>query len=71
MKFEEGKSYTHKRMLDCVIYVRHVAFESDEVIKLKVSWFNNRGMSLRISESINIREHEFNNWYEFKGESNA
>jgi hypothetical protein len=63
MKFEQGKLYSHKRMLDVNVYVSHVSYESPELIKLKVWWFLRSGLNLNISESINIRKHEFKNWY--------
>lgn len=67
MTFEKGKFYTHKNMLDMIIYVQHVVSSEDDPLKLRIAWFNNRGMNINQEETVNIYHKELPNWYEWKG----
>lgn len=69
MKFEQGKVYTHKNMLDTIVYVLQVLPVNNDYTKLKVKWFNRRGMDLNIEEVIEINKSEFSRWYEWDGQT--
>lgn len=67
MKFEKGKVYTHKNMLDMVVYVQHAFPANKDYLLLKIKWFNRRGMDINQEETVKIYKNEFFNWYEWKG----
>lgn len=62
MNFKVNKFYTHKRMLDMVIYVRYIFLPEDGHTKLRIKWFNNGGMDVNIEETVKILKSEFHNW---------
>lgn len=68
MKFYRGRTYTHKNMLDMVIYVYCVTPVNEEYTNLKVKWFNRRGLDINQEETVKIKNSDFNNWYEWKGQ---
>jgi hypothetical protein len=68
MKFEKGKVYTHKNMLDMVIFVQDTYHDFDKnAIYLKIRWYNRRGMDINTEEIIRIVKSELGNWYEWEG----
>lgn len=62
--FKFAHTYTHNRMLDCAIYVMISYRLPDGRYKLKVRWFNRRGMDLGIDEKVIITRDEVKNWYQ-------
>lgn len=69
MKFEQGKVYTHQNMLDLVIFVQQIFPVNENYLKLKVRWFNRRGMDIKLEETIKINKSEFPRWYEWDGQT--
>lgn len=65
--FQKYKSYIHKNMLDCVIVVQNSFRLPDGRYKLKIHWFNRRGLDLGIRENVVINREQIPNWYEWKG----
>lgn len=50
-------------MLDTAIHVLDILENKSKHIKLKIKWFNRRGMDLNILETIKINKSDFYNWY--------
>ena len=66
MKFEKGKLYTHRNMLDCIIHVLGPVYQDSEGYVLKVSWWVRAGYSLNMQETISIKRSDLQHWYEWK-----
>lgn len=64
MRFERFKLYSHNRMLDAAIFVQEAMHCTLGRTKLKVLWFNKRGLNLGVSETVLITPAEMGNWYE-------
>jgi hypothetical protein len=64
MTFEAGKIYTHRRMQDAAVYVRHVEALQGAYYTLLVEWVSTTGRRLGASETIEIDPDELPNWYE-------
>lgn len=69
MTFHRGRCYTHKNMLDMVIYVTHIVFKGNNYTKLRIRWFNRRGLDINQEEVVKIKVSEYENWYEWKGKA--
>lgn len=69
MKFEKGKVYSHKNMLDLNIYVLYVFHTNNDSVKLIVQWYNRRGMYLGVQETIKINDSELPRWYEWNAQT--
>lgn len=61
--FEIGKTYTHRRMLDCMVRILWGSQYLDGKHELKIQWMNRRGMNLGFVEYISIEPKELENWY--------
>lgn len=66
MRFKSCFFYTHKKMLDAAILIQKTQYVGVNYSKVRVTWFNRRGMCLGITETIKIKKSEYNNWYEFE-----
>lgn len=66
MKFEKGKSYTHKNMLDMIIKVLEVYPTNKNCSALCIRWFNRRGLDIGIMEDIKIKNKDLPFWYEWE-----
>ena len=64
--FKKFKTYTHKAMLDVVVLVLTSYRLEDGRYRLKVRWFNRRGIDLGIQETITITKPQVKNWYEME-----
>jgi hypothetical protein len=53
-------------MLDMIIYVRYVFMPEEDHVKLRVAWFNKKGMDINAEETVKISKSEFSNWYEWE-----
>lgn len=63
--FRQFTLYTHKNMLDCAILVlKSYRVAHDGRYKLKIQWFNKRGMNLGFTERVTITRDQLKNWYE-------
>jgi len=68
MQFEEGKVYSHIRMLDVAIYVLDIIYQELDQTFLKIRWCTKAGRDMNQIDKITIVASEFDNWYEIKGE---
>ena len=63
MRFENGKTYKHRKTLDMHIYVAAVVFETAKNVKLKVYYVDERGMLFHGNlEEVIINDSEYPNW---------
>lgn len=69
MKFERNKIYTHKNMLDMLVFVIYDYMPFESYTKLRIKWFNRRGLDVNQEETIKITNEEAINWYEWKGKA--
>lgn len=69
MKFEQGKVYTHQNMLDVVMLVHQTWSVHKDYVRLRVNWFNRRGMDLNAQEVIKVNKSEFKRWYQWDGQT--
>ena len=69
--FQRYKSYTHKNMLDAAILVLGVFRTRTGNYKLKIGWFNKRGMDLGFTERVTITKEQLPKWGEvmFSGDN--
>ena len=65
--FRKFRTYSHIRMLDCAIHILSSYRVKDGRYKLKIMWFNKRGMDLGFRETVTVSPKEVKNWYEMKG----
>ena len=65
MRFKQGGIYTHQNMLDMVVFVQQVFPVNEDYVKLKVKWFNRRGMDIHVEETITIQKKDLKFWYEW------
>jgi hypothetical protein len=56
-------------MLDCAILVHKTQYVGPNYSKIRITWFNKRGMCLGITETIKINKSEYKNWHEFEGDN--
>jgi hypothetical protein len=64
VKFLKGHLYTHTSMLDAAILVVKVQYRGSAYTKLRIEWWNQRGMSLGLGEVITIKREDLRHWRE-------
>lgn len=60
---QKGKVYTHKRMIDCAIYIYNFKKNKDGY-EVDVQWLTKSGLILDARGKELIKNQELNNWYE-------
>jgi hypothetical protein len=60
--FHAHTIWTHERFMDVMVYILKVGYRGKTNCKLKVQWFNTRGMDLRITQNIRIESKQYPYW---------
>ncbi len=69
--FQKYRTYTHKNMLDAAFMVLSSFRTPKGDYKLKIRWFNRRGMDLGLNETVKVVQAQVGNWAEVSQKDNA
>lgn len=64
--FKPFHKYTHVNAMDVVIFVLSVHYVGPNYTRLKVRWFNKRGLNLNVIQNVKITKEQYPNWSEIK-----
>jgi hypothetical protein len=62
MNLRNRELYTHRNMIDCMIYIQNLYRYPNGDCKVKIKWFTRSGGDLGVSDTYVIKQKDLKNW---------